>query len=283
MSGVGFSRRFPRVWLLPIIALTVLLGIAAFGHLSRSIVADLIAWWPAWVGLAVAAYVVRDRTLGVVRLAGIVPLVALFLVVMFTLGHLGGWTIMPSASHRLVGPEPAGIIEAELVATVDGVIEVAGGSEFLYQVEPVMRGGGIGIPGANETAVDSTISVVLDAPGDPGLYSYAGWELTLSDQPSWWLTLEGVVDADLNELDVDDLSLTGDGQVRLGTADQERSVSVDGSFRLIVPTGTAAQVVGAASVPANWSLTDQGAVSPSGGDGWVIRVAPGSEVSVVEG
>lgn len=283
MSGVGFGRGFPRIWLFPIVALTVMLGIAAFGRLSRSIVADLIAWWPIWVGLAVAAYVVRERTYGVVRLAGIVPLIALVSVGLFTWGHLGGWALMPSASHRLVGPEASGITGATLVAEVEGVIEVSAGSEFLYQVEPVMRGGGIGIPGANEQVIDSTVSVLLEAPADPGLYSYAGWDLTLAEQPVWSLALDGSVDADLTSLVVTDLVLAGSGVVRLGSASQERPVSVEGSFQVTVPTGVAARVVGVASVPAAWTLTAEGAAAPASGDGWVLTVRPGASLSVVEG
>ena len=40
---VGFGRGFPRSWILPIAVLTIILGVAASGRLSRAIVADLIA------------------------------------------------------------------------------------------------------------------------------------------------------------------------------------------------------------------------------------------------
>lgn len=283
MSGVGFGRGFPRVWLLPIVGLTVLLGVAAFGRLSRSIVADLIAWWPVWVGLGVAAYAVRERTVGIVRLSGIVPLFALVFVVLFTMGHLGGWALMPSASHRLVGPETGGTTRATLAAEVDGVVELRGGADYLYQVEPVMRGGTIGIPGASEQAIDSTVSVLLEPPADPGLYGFAGWDIALADQPLWSLTLDGAVDADLSSLVVTDLSLAGSGLVRLGTASQQRSVSVEGAFRVVVPSGVPVRVVGTASVPDTWTLTNQGAEAPAGGEGWVLTVRPGASLSVVEG
>jgi hypothetical protein len=127
--AVGFGRGFPRVWLIPIGMLTLVLGIAASGRLSRSIVADLIAWWPVWVGIGIAAYLLRERKVGHFRVAGIVPLVALAFVGLFVWGHLAGWAIMPSASQRLVGPEVGGLTAASLHAEIEGVVEVDGGSE----------------------------------------------------------------------------------------------------------------------------------------------------------
>lgn len=281
--AVGFGRAFPRSWLLPIGALTVLLGVAASGRLSRSIVADLLAWWPVWLGLAVAAVLFRHRRVGQFRVAGTIPLIALFFVGLFTWGHLAGWSLMPSASQRLVGPEADEFSEASLQAAVDGAIEVRGGSDFLYLVEPVMRGGGVGIPGASEQVADSSISVMLQAPDDPGLYTYAGWDLMLAESARWSLSLDGAVDADLSTLTVDELTVDGSGEVRLGATDVETSVKVNGSFRVIVPAGAPARVIGTAAVPVSWTLDGQGAVSPVTGSGWVITVEPDSNVTISEG
>jgi hypothetical protein len=281
--AVGFGRGFPRVWLLPIGALTLLLGIAVTGRLSRSIVADLIAWWPVWLGLAITAFLLRNNKLGPFRMAGIVPLVALLLVGVFAWGHLAGWSIMPSASQRLVGPELGGFTEGALQAQIDGAIEVDGGAEFLYKVEPVRRGGTVGIPGANEQVLDSAVAVLLTPPADPGLYSYAGWDLSLNDQPRWSLVLGGAIDADLTSLVVTDLSLNGGGVVRLGAAVGETAVSVGGSFQIVVPTDSPARVIGVASAPSSWTSDAEGALAPTFGEGWVITIEPGADVRIVEG
>jgi hypothetical protein len=281
--AVGFGRGFPRVWLLPIGALTSILGVAVTGRLSRSIVADLIAWWPVWLGLAVAAYFFRERKVGQVRVAGLIPLVALLMVGLFLWGHLAGWSVMPSAAQRLVGPEIGGFSEASLAAEIDGRIELGGGAEYLYRVEPVMTGGGIGIPAASEQVVDSTVAVTLEPPADPGLYTYAGWDMALADSPEWTLDLSGAIDADVSSLTITELSLTGSGAVQLGPADGETRVSVDGSFQLIVPPDTPTRVIGVASVPGSWSPDSRGAQSPDLGSGWVIAVAEGASVTVSEG
>ena len=279
---VGFGRGFPRSWLLPIGALTLLLGVAASGRLSRSIVADLIAWWPVWLGLGIAAYLLRDRRAGKFRVAGLVPLVALLAVAVFTWGHLAGWSIMPSASQRLVGPESAGVAEADLTAEVDGRIDLSGGSEFLYQVEPIMEGGGIGIPTADEHIVDSSVSVALEPPPDPGLYSYAGWDITLSNVPTWDLTLSGALDVDLTGLRIATATLGGAGTVVLGETVGETPVAVGGSFQVVVPSGVSARVVGVASVPANWVIDSGGASSPAGGEGWVLTVVGDATLTVID-
>ncbi|HEX6302120.1 MAG TPA: hypothetical protein VF148_16840 [Acidimicrobiia bacterium] len=280
--AVGFGRGFPRVWLLPIGALTLVLGIAVAGRLSRSIVADLIAWWPVWLGIAIAAYFLRQNKIGYFRAAGVIPLLALLLVGLFTWGHVAGWSVMPSASQRLVGPELGGFTEAAIQAEINGVIEVDGGAEFLYRVDPVRRGGAIGIPGANEQVLDSAVAVLLSPPADPGLYSYAGWDLTLHDTPRWSLVLGGAIDADLTPLIVDELSLAGSGVLRLGATDRETPVSVSGAFRIVVPPDTPARVTGLASVPASWTLDAEGAVAPTFGEGWAITVERDSVVTIVE-
>jgi hypothetical protein len=281
--AVGFGRGFPRVWLFPIGALTLLLGIAVAGRLSRSIVADLIAWWPVWVGIALAAYFLRDQKVGHLRVSGIIPLAALLFVGLFAWGHLAGWSIMPSASHRLIGPEMGGFTEAALQAEIDGVIEVDGGSEFLYRVDPVRSGGRVGIPGANEQVLDSAVAVLLSPPADPGLYTYAGWDLSLNQEPRWSLVLSGVIDADLRSLVVNDLSLAGTGVVRLGSTDGETAISVGGTFQIVVPVDSPARVNGLASAPASWNLDAEGAVAPTFGQGWVITVERDANVTIVDG
>lgn len=281
--AVGFGRGFPRVWLLPVGALTVLLGVAASGRLSRSIVADLIAWWPVWLGLGITAYLLRDRKLGSFRAAGLVPLVALGFVFLFAWGHLAGWSIMPSASQRLVGPLPDGFTEASLAAGIDGRLEVHGGSDYLYQVEPVMAGGGIGIPMATERVLGESVSITLEPPVDAGLYTYAGWQIGLSESPVWSLDLEGAIEADLRLVQLAELSVGGAGTVVLGEPSGERPVAVGGSFRVVIPEGAPARVIGVASVPASWSPNEQGAVSPAGGEGWVLTVVGDATLTVSEG
>ena len=211
----------------------------------------------------------------------VIPLVALFFVVLFTWGHLAGWALMPSAAQRLVGPEVGGVTEASLQAEIDGILEVSGGSEYLYGVEPVKRGGGFGIPGASEQFADSSVSIVLTAPSDPGLYTFAGWDIALADGPRWRLTLDGAVDADLSSLSVTELSLGGAGTIRLGPTNGEAPVEVTGSYRLEVPDDVPARVIGAASVPATWVTDASGAVSPAGDGGWVITVASDATLNVV--
>lgn len=281
--AVGFGRGFPRMWLLPIGTLTLVLGVAATGNLSRSIVADLIAWWPVWVGLVLAAVLLRERKVGHLRVSGLIPLAAFLFVGLFLWGHLARWPIMPSAAQRLVGPEVGGVETASLEADIDGEVHVAGGADYLYRVEPVMRGGGIGIPTAGERVVDSSMSVVLEAPTDPGLYSYAGWDLAIADTPRWSLSLRGAIDADLSSSTIDSLQVDGDGVVRLGGVSEETPISVSGSFQVVIPPGTAARVIGLASVPASWTLDDRGATSPAVGTGWVITVEPGASLSISEG
>lgn len=282
LRAVGFGRAFPRAWLVPITAMTLLLGVAASGRLSRSVVADLIAWWPVWLGLAVAANFLRHRKVGPIRFAGLIPLFAFGFVLLFLWGHLAGWSIMPSASQRLVGPTTEGVAEASMTVSIDGEVDVDGASEFLYDIEPIRSGGRIGIPTATEEVSDAGLSISLDPPSEPGLYSYAGWDIRLAPSVVWDLRLDGAVEADLSGLEIAGVSLGGAGNVVLGSPAGETPVTVHGAFHLTVPEDTPVRVIGVASVPANWTPTDDGAVSPGLGAGWVLTVVGDSTLTVGE-
>jgi hypothetical protein len=66
----------------------------------------------------------------------------------------------------------------------------------------------------------------------------------------------------------------------LGSPTGETPVVVLGDFRVRVPADAPVRVVGVASVPASWTLTDFGAVSPGLGEGWVLTVVGDGSVAV---
>ena len=279
----GSGRGVPRLWLLPIGVLTGMLGVTAAGILSRSLILDLAAWWPVWLAVVVVALLGHGRRVGRIKVAGLVALLATAALLVFLVGHLEGWSVMPSSTSRLIGPAPEGSTTAALTARIDGTVRIAAGAEFLYEVEPVRLGGEIGVPDAVEQVQESAISVLLEPPSDPGFYVFAGWDIVLSSTPIWNLALEGEIDADLGGLQITGLVLDGDGVVRLGRAVQPIPASIVGEFQLIVPDGVAVRVVGIAAVPEAWQQLSDGWRSPTPGDGWVISVPKGSSLSVTDG
>lgn len=273
----------PRLWLLPMLIVTALLGVAAAGVLSRSLVLDLIAWWPAWVMIALMAILARGRKLGRVRLSGLVPLVASVILGLFAWGHLEGWPVMPSASQSLVGPHVDFGTDAALSARVDGTLEVGSGTEFLYEVDPVRRGGTVGIPEATEQTQGDATTVVLTAPTDPGFMTFSGWHLMLSEAAIWSLSLEGLVAADLTGIEVTSLQASGDGTITVDRVAAPATMNVDGTFTLVVPSDVPVRIVGEASVPNSWEQLGDGWRSPASGEGWVVSPTGSSALTVVNG
>lgn len=279
----GSGRGVPRLWLLPVGVLIGMLGVTVAGILSRSLFLDLVAWWPVWLAAIVVALLGHGRRVGRVKVAGVVPLLATAALLVFLAGHLQGWSVMPSSSSQLIGPTAEGSTTAALTARIAGTVRIAAGADFLYEVEPVRLGGDIGVPEAVEQVEESSISILLEPPSDPGFYTFAGWDIVLSATPTWNLTLEGEIDADLGGLQITGLVLGGDGVVRLGRALQQTPASIVGEFQLIVPDGVAVRVVGVAVVPETWQQLSDGWRSPTPGDGWVISVLTGSALSVTGG
>lgn len=281
--AAGSAGGVPRIWLLPVFVVGLLLGVTAAGILSRAIVIDAVAWWPVWLALALIALLARGRTIGKVRASGLVPLLATGALVVFAVGHLSGWPAMPSASVRLVGPLPDPSLQASLTARINGDLMLAGGSEFLYQVEPIRRGGSIGVPSATEETQGLAVSVTLDQPADSGFYAFSGWDVSITDGSLWDLTLEGVVEADLTALEITGLQLFGEGSVSLAATSYSAPVAVLGDFELVISDSVPARIIGIAEVPDSWMQTSDGWKSPASGEGWVISPAQGSTLTVVNG
>ena len=274
------SRRVPRIWLLPALILTAILGLTAGDVFSRSLVLDLVAWWPVWLALIILVALFGGRRIGRLRLGGLASILVAAVLITFTFGHVRGWPLNPSSNRHLVGPEVSEYTEAELSAALNGELRLAEGSGFLYEIDPLGHGGVVGIPSAVERSVGNMISVALEEPSDPGFDTSAGWDVSLSSQPSWTLVLSGDLELDLANLMVDQLDVKGSGQVRLGTAEDTVLVEVQGAFAFDVPAASPGRVIGDAQVPEGWVETSDGWRSPNEGLGWVINVAPGSVVSI---
>lgn len=279
----GSRRAIPRAWLLPLLALVLILAAVYLGYLSRSIAHDFIAWWPVWLVMVALLLVARGRRWGRLRVSAVVAILWVLMVGLFVAGHVIGWRAMPSASTDLNGPQAGSVSTAALSARIDGRLEVGSGeSGFLYAVDPLRRGGEIGPPVATEQLQGANIAVALGPSPDPGLYTYSGWSLDLDESPAWSLSLGGDIEANLSRLRLASLQLDGEGRVVLGEATENVVVTVSGDFGIVVPGGVPARVVGQAVVPSGWAADDEGYAGPVPGEGWVISAAEGASVIVTE-
>jgi hypothetical protein len=279
--AAGPRRAALRAWSLPVTWLALIALGVYLKWLSRSIALDFAAWWPLWVLIAVFGFLVRRRRIGRLRLSGFIPLLALAALATFTYGHVAGWSAMPSSSVRLVGPAQGAVSTAAISAHIGGEMRVTSGqSGFLYEVEPIRRGGEVALPDATEQIQGPNMSIQLRPMPDPGLYTFAGWALDLDPTPDWSLSLQGALDADLSGLHVTSLQIDGTGNVVLGTVNNSVPVTVAGDIEVVVPEGLAVRVMGEAGVPSDWVKIGEGWESPTPGAGWVFSVSDSALLSV---
>lgn len=283
-TAAGSRRGIPKAWILPLLGLVITLVATYTRLLSRSIAIDFIAWWPVWVILAVLTVLARGRRLGRVHLSGMVPVVVVLALVLLVTGHVQGWEAMPSASNRLIGPVSGSASTVALSARVTGDLVVGSGqSGFIYAVDPVRRGGDVGLPEALEQVQGENLSVRLDPATDPGPYAFSGWRIDLDGGPVWNLSLGGRVAADLTQLRLSALQVDGTGNVVLGNVSESVVVNVAGTFEITVPSQVPVRVVGKAVVPGDWTESAGGFASPTPGNGWVISVGEDASLRVTVG
>ncbi len=271
-------------WVVPAVAIAVLVVLVLSGVFSRSIWLDAISWWPIWVVLAAVGFWGRQRRFGSLRMPGLVAVGFLLVLGVFVVGHVRGWTIMPSSVDELVSSSADPYETATLVARVgDGelVLEQTD-TGSLYIVSPVRSGGSIAIPESVERSQGTDVAIELTQISDPGMYLFSGWDIGLSAGPAWTLTLEGQLDADLSTTNIANLQLDGSGVVSVGSVSVSTPLTVSGDFLIEVPDGTPVRVVGPAELPPGWERTASGGSSPETGQGWVISVAEGSVVEIRE-
>ncbi len=277
------KKRSRGAWV--VLGVVVVLFVVAVitGLLSPTVVLDLAALWPIGLGLVALAVLVgllKRRSGG-----SLGPLVALALAswVLISVGlHLTGWSALPSSAGDVVA-EATGDGPARINLVSKGTVQIGRGSEPLYEVVPVRRGGPTTAPSVLEQVVGERSTVrVLEYPS-AGWFRFAGWDVSLSPDPVWTVSITSPnFDADLRQLDVAGVTLDGDGSVLLPAATRHGVIEVNGEVTVEIPTGTPAEVIGAAETPIGWEITDRGATAPVTGAGWEIVVGEGAVVRVEE-
>lgn len=272
-------------WILVVgLVVAVAFGVTT-GILSRSLVVDLAAMWPLF---AVALIVgLAARLLRKSRRAGAILPLSLF-TALFLAGaiHLEGWDQLPSASGRLVGPDPSALSDpTELTAQISGDLVIVPTDTAAYVVEPIVRGGSVGIPQATETSVDGAVSIRIEAdPEAPSWYTFSGWRIGISPAVTWRLVLNGRIDADLTAVTLSSAAIAGSGLIRLGTPPADgASVIIAGDFDVVVPADVPVTVTGAADVPGGWQADGDRARAPADGAGWRIDVQGDAVPRIREG
>lgn len=265
-------------------ALGVALGVAS-NILSPSVWLDLLALWP----LPVAGTVIALVMWLVTRRRRHLAMVGLSLFTWVTLGlalHLSAATWLPVAAATLVGPGPPEGSTGRLVIDLDtGTLQVGAGDTASYRVVPLRTGGGVAAPLGYEQQRGTEWTAAIVPRQEPGLFLFGGWDVTLSPAIGWSLELT----APQLELDLDGLGVSaveigpGTSRIRLGEASGEPGLALSGNAILEIPADVPFRLVGSVTGPAGWPVTEDGLVSPAGSEGWVITVAPGAQVEVVEG
>lgn len=282
MTHAAPRRRGGKTWALPAAAIAIVGLAMAIGWVSRSIALDAASWWVVWLALAAVGFWSRGMTIGAWRVPGLIAVSSVVIIVVFVVGHLQGWSLMPSSAGRLSGSPDGAVSTAALSARLpEGRLSVeAGESGSLYVVEPLRLGGRVAPAVATERSQQGNVSIEFAQQDDPGLLRWRGWDLRLSNLPVWTLTLEGQIDADLTDLSLENLQMIGAGAVYLGPVNRSTPVTVSGDFVITVPPDTPVRVIGPAQIPDGWERTDSGASSPAQGQGWVISIGEGSVVEV---
>lgn len=270
-------------WIMVLVGFAVT-GVGILGGVfSRSLVLDLISFWPGLILVMLVAAALYPFHRGEwSRLAAVVPLLLLTWLGSTITLYLSEWSILPSASADFTGPDIAAESNGRISVSNQGDLNVTASSEpAMYSIETIRRGGATSAPISLERSDSDGFQVLISERTEPNWFVSKGWRLKLATSVAWDLELEaGNLDADLGDLAVTALRLAGAGRVVLPEGSGSTPVVVDGDYELIVPEGTAMLISGGnVQVPSNWIETDGSWRSPVDGDGYLVTVT--GEAAVV--
>lgn len=250
--------------------------------ISPGLLLDAIALWPGLVPVLAVLLITAIRRGWQKRSGAIAPLLLVTWIALVGASHLSGWRALPSSAGELIGPAVDPSL-ATVSVSPRGRLQVQPDSgSNLYQVRFLRLGGMVGPARAEEVESDAGLSISITDGGSDRWFRYAGWQLLLNSAPVWNLNLGGDVDGDLSDLSIGSLTLSGSGKIELPAVERPVAVSVMGSFLLMIPSGTPVTVSGPANVPPTWSRSEDGYTSGAPGEGYVVSVASGGSVRIVE-
>ena len=282
-------RRARAAWL--VLAGTVLLlgaVVAAGGLLRRSVVLDLVSFWPGWIVTAAVFLIHRQVSRVRQRLPGyglgpVLPYSLMGWLVVALVLHSVGWDLLPSSSDRLEGPAVTDrITTAAIDVRLDGSVIVGAGAKLLYEVSSLASSGAVAPAQGEELLTGDDLEVRLREGPQAGWFGASGWNLALTPARDWAVAVSSVeVEADLRELSLRSLRVEADGAIRLGPARGEVPAWLTGDLVIELPAGVSVELSGPATVGSGWEATADGARFRGDGAGrYLIEVDPDSDVVV---
>lgn len=279
-----------RVAWLVLAGAALLLGavVMAGGLLRRSLVLDLVSFWPGWIITSGAVLIhrqlpgVRQRFPG----SGLGPVLPLSLVGWLTVVlilHMAGWELLPSSADRLQGPAVTGRIAATAIdVRLDGSVIVGAGAKLLYEVSSLASPGAVAPPQGEELLSGDDFEVRLREGPEAGWFGSSGWNLSLNPARDWAVAVVAAqVEADLREVPLRSLRVEADGAIRLGPAWGDVPASLTGALVVELPPGVSVELSGPATVGSGWEATAEGwSYRGDGGGRYLIEVSRGSDVVV---
>jgi hypothetical protein len=253
--------------------------------LSPGVVLDALSLWPGLIPAAIALLIVAIRGRWRTRAGALPPLLILTWMVLAVGAHLAAWAPLPSSSVELTGPATpidAVTLSVHPLGRLDlGVLPAQHGE--IYRVGFVRLGGVVGVPVAEEITNQTGLTVSVQDSGTTTWFRYGGWRVLLAPLVQWNLSIGGEVSGNLVGVNLNSLSIDGSGALTLGVADHLVPVAARGNLLLTIPSAAPARVIGDASVPDDWIVTEEGSEAPVVGEGWLISVAEGATLVIDEG
>ncbi len=282
-------RRARVAWLV-LAAVALVLGavVVAGGLLRRSVVLDLVSFWPGWI-LTSGVFLVHWRVSGNRHrfpgygLGPVLPFSLMGWLVVVLVLHLAGWELLPSSADRLGGPVVTDRMAASAIdVRLEGVVIVEAGADLLYEVSSLASSGAVAPPQGEEFLTGDDFEVRLREGPEAGWFGSSGWNLSLNPGREWAVAVSAAeVEADLRELSLKSLRVEADGVIRLGPARGDVPASLTGDLVVELPAEVSVELSGPVTVGSGWEATADGKRYRGDGAGrYLIEVDADSDVVV---
>ena len=173
----------------------------------------------------------------------------------------------------------------EIIIDIDEAVHISSYEGESVFVDIINRPGATGYPEAVYSTIGSPNTILFRQMDSSKFYTTKGWDIKLNQSNLWKLDIFSIESSfTLDNLHLDNSSITGSGDISLGSSLESNDITIKGNFNIKVSKDLPVVVIGNAQVPSGWINATIGYLNMTEENyKFKIYISEGSNVKFIDG